>query len=103
MEAKPYNAIVVEYYGDPTKMIDDHDSEPVYLIEISERRFENVFDAIKFLSECKSPITSVEDLIPPVKKPKGFKFVLPEQNIKIKHQANSIIDLLFERDDIDWS
>lgn len=103
MEAKPYNAIVVEYYSDPTKMIDDHDSEPVYLTEISERRFENVFDAIKFLSECKNPITSVEDLIPPVKKPKGFKFVLPEQNIKIKHQANSIIDLLFERDDIDWS
>lgn len=102
METDKPDVIVVEYYGDPTKMIDDHDSEPVHLIEINERRFTDIFEAVKFLSDCKNPITCVEDIIPTCKKPKNFKFILPEQNIKIKHQANSSIDSTFERDDIDW-
>ena len=96
-------AIIVEYYSDPTKMIDDHDSEPMYLTEINNRRFTDIFEAIKFLTVCKNPITTIEDLIPPVKKPKGFKFILPEKNIKIKHRANNAIDSMFNLDDaIDW-
>ena len=83
-------------------MIDDHDSEPVYLTEINERRFSDVFEAIKFLSQCNSPITTVNQLLPLGKKPKGFKFVLPERNIKIKHQANNAIDSIFDLDDEDW-
>lgn len=103
MDDKNKFAIVVEYYGDPTKMIDDHDSEPVYLTEINDRRFNDIFEAIKFLSECINPITNIEDLIPLAKKPKGFKFVLPESNIKIKHRANNAIDSTFSLDDImDW-
>ena len=103
MDTKNKFTIVVEYYGDPTKMIDDHDSEPIYLTEINQRRFENVFEAIKFLSECNSPITVVDELIPLCKKPKGFKFVLPDKNIKIKHQANNAIDSIYDLDDaFDW-
>jgi len=103
METGNKFTIVVEYHSDPTKMIDDHDSEPVYLTEINDRRFKDVFEAIKFLSDCTTPITTIEDLVPLVKKPKGFKFVLPEKNIKIKHRADNAIDSTFNLDDmIDW-
>lgn len=93
---------VVRYHSDPTIMIDDHEGESTVLTSINERRFSNIFDAIKFLTECSEPITQVQDLLPSMKIPKGFKFILPEQNIKIKHQATSSIDSMFERDDIDW-
>jgi hypothetical protein len=96
------DAVVVEYYGDPTKMIDDHDSEQVYLTEINERRFDNVFEAIRFLQECNSPITTIDQLLPLPKIPKGFKLILPERNIKIKHQANNALDSIYDLDDIDW-
>ena len=103
MDTKNKFTIVVEYHSDPTKMIDDHDSKPVYLTEINDRRFNDVFEAIKFLSECTQPITNIDDLVPLAKKPKGFKFVLPEGNIKIKHQANNAIDSIFDLDDVmDW-
>jgi len=102
MDTKEPNVIVVEYYGDPTKMIDDHDCKSIYLTEIKDRRFTDVFEAIKFLQECNSPITKVNELLPLPKSPKGFKFVLPEQNIKIKHQANNALDSMFEQGDIDW-
>ena len=62
MDTKHKFTIVVEYHSDPTKMIDDHDSESIYLTEINERRFTDIFEAIKFLSNCKNPITNVEDM-----------------------------------------
>jgi hypothetical protein len=102
MEPTKDIAIVVEYNSDPTKMIDDHDSEQVYLTEINERRFTDVFEAIKFLTQCNSPITKIDQLLPLGKKPKGFKFILPEHNIKIKHQANDALDSLFDLDAEDW-
>jgi len=100
---KPPSVIVVEYYGDPTRMIDDHDCEPEYLTEIKNMRFTDVFEAIKFLCQCNSPITTIDQIVPIGKKPKNFKFVLPEQNIKIKHQADNAIDSHFDLDDMmDW-
>ena len=102
METKNDFTIIVEYNSDPTKMIDDHDSDQIYLTEINNRRFNDVFEAIKFLTQCNSPITTVDQLLPLGKKPKGFKFVLPEKNIKIKHQANNAIDSIFDLDDEDW-
>lgn len=102
MNEHTLSGIVVEYYADPTKIVDDHDSEPIFLTEIRERRFDDIYEAIKFLTECNSAITSVSELLPSVKMPKNFKLVLPEQNIKIKHQATCSIDSTFERDDIDW-
>ncbi len=102
METKNTFTIVVEYYSDPTKMIDDHESEPIYLTEINERLFDDIFEAIKFLSVCINPITNVEDLISIPKKPKGFKFIIPEQHIKIKHQANSTLDLIIDELALDW-
>ena len=103
MDDKNNITVVVEYYGDPTKMIDDHNSEPIYLTEVNERRFNDVFEAIKFLSECNSPITIIDELLPLAKKPKGFKFVLPERNIKIKHHADNALDSIYNLDDaMDW-
>ena len=97
MNPKNKSTVVVEYYSDPTKMIDDHNSEPVYLTEINERIFTDVFEAIRFMTECTSVITHIEDIVPLSKRPKGFKFILPENNIKIKHQANNSIDSIFEQ------
>jgi len=94
-------AVVVEYHSDPTKMIDDHDSEDIYLTQINERRFDSIFEAIHFLSDCRSPITSIIDLMP-ITKSKNLKFVLPDRNIKIKHQANNAMDSMFDLDDEDW-
>ena len=96
-----HNKIVVKYYGDPTKIVDDHDSEPVYLTEIRDRIFTDVFEAIRFLQECNSAITQVSDILPLPKIPKGFKLILPEQNIKIKHQATNATDSMLD-DAIDW-
>ena len=83
MDDRDLFAVVVEYYGDPTKMIDDHDCEPVYLTEVKDKRFKDVFEAIKFLSECSSPITKIDEIVAIGKKPKGFKFILPEKNINL--------------------
>ena len=94
--------ITIKYNSDPTKMIDDHDSEPVYLTEINERRFKNIYEAIKFMTDCNSPITTISDLLPDVNTPKNFKLVLPEQNIKIKHQANSLMDSMFDLNSEEW-
>ena len=93
--------IVVEYNSDPTKMIDDHNSEPIFLTQVNDRRFRDIFEAIKFLSECTNPITKIEEIVH-IKKPKGFKFILPERNIKIKHQVDNVIDSKFTLDDEDW-
>ena len=93
--------IVIEYYADPTKIVDDHDSEPIYLTEIRKRRFNDMFEAIKFLTECNSAITDISELMPSVKIPKNLKLILPERNIKIKHQANNSIDSINDLE-IDW-
>ena len=89
---------MIVYYSDPTQMIDDHNSENIYLIGINKRFFNDIFEAVKFLSECKSPITRVEDIIPNIKRLKGLKYVLPESNIKIKHKAMSteVLDATFD-------
>jgi hypothetical protein len=101
MGTESHNAVVVEYNSDPTKMIDDHDSEDVYLTEINNRRFNNIFDAIRFISECRSPITSITELLPTLRS-KNLKPILPDRNIKIKHQANDSIDSMFDLDAEDW-
>ena len=92
-------AIVVEYYSDPTKMVDDHESESINLTEINKRWFENEFEAIRFLDQCIEPITKVEDIISIDRKPKNFKLILPDRNIKIKHQVSNDLDTTFTFDD----
>lgn len=99
---KDSTSIVVEYYGDPTKVIDDHDSEPKYLTEISNRTFTDMFEAVKFLSECKHPITKVENILPFKRKLKGFKLILPERNIRITDQAIGNIETKFGNEDEGW-
>lgn len=101
MSTKPYN-IVIKYNSDPTKMVDDHDSEPVYLTEINEMRFKDIYEAVKFLTTCNSPITTISELLPDTDTPKNLKLVLPEQNIKIKHQADSAMDSTFDLDSEEW-
>ena len=102
-EEKDYN-IVIEYHSDPTQMIDDHNSDNIYLIGINERLFNDIFEAIEFLSECNDPITQIEDIIPDIKRLKNLKYVLPENNIKIKHKAMSIqiLDATFDLESGIW-
>lgn len=92
--------IVIEYNSDPTKMIDDHESDNIYLTEINNRRFNDIYEAIKFLSDCVSPITTVEDILDYHRA--KLKLLLPERNIKIKHQASPDIDGSFDFDSEDW-
>lgn len=99
MDTKKMVTVVVEYYSDPTRTIDDHNADHVYLTEVSNREFKDVFEAIQFLQQCTSPITDIIDIVPLIKRPKGFKFILPERNIKIKHRANGNIDSMYNLDD----
>jgi len=94
--------IVVEYYGDPTKMIDDHNSEQKYLTQVSNREFRDMFEAVKFLSECKHSITKIEDILPFKKNLRGFKLILPERNIRITDQAIGNIETKFGNEDEGW-
>jgi len=92
--------IVIKYNSDPTKMIDDHDSENIYLTEINSRRFDDIYEAIKFLSDCNSPITTIEDILDYHRA--KLKLILPEKNIKIKHQASFDIDIRFDNESEEW-
>lgn len=96
--------IVITYNSDPTKMIDDHESEIEYLTEINNRIFTDVYEALIFLTQCTQPITTIEDIIPVEKnkKYKNFKLVLPDRNIKIKHQACNNLDTTVLNDDPLW-
>jgi hypothetical protein len=91
---------VVKYNSDPRLVTDNHQSNIVYLIDVDERGFNNLCDAIVFLSECISPITKIEELVPELKKCKKFNYILPERNIVVKHQLTPSMDIYFP--DLNW-
>lgn len=92
---------VVKYNSDPRLVTDNHISDIIHLIDTDERGFDELSDAIRFLSECVSPITCVEELVPELKNVKHFNYILPDRNIKPKHQLHSTLDSYTE-DDSDW-
>jgi len=67
---------------------DNHKSDILFLLDTDERSFDNIDEAIHFLSECINPITKVEDIVPEVKrikKPENLDWIMPESRIRPKH------------------
>lgn len=63
-------------------------SEVMFLLDTDERNFDNIDEAIKFLNECTSPITKIEDIVPELKKlrkDRKFNWILLESHIRPKH------------------
>jgi hypothetical protein len=63
-------------------------SEVMFLLDTDERNFDSIDEAIKFLNECTSPITKIEDIVPELKKlrkDRNFNWILPENHIRPKH------------------
>lgn len=84
---------VVEYNSDPHLIVDDHLSDILFLTGTSKKGFIRLIDALTFLSECVSPITTVYDLIPELKGKVNFDYLLPENHIRPKHQLMSMSDM----------
>ena len=94
---------VVKYNSDPRLVTNNHKSNIVYLTDVDERGFNNIDKALEFLSECISPITSVEELIPECRTCKGEKkFLLPEQNIRPKHVLVHSMENEFFNEEFEW-
>ncbi len=94
MEAKGRIAnYVVKYYCDPTMDYDEnHISDILFLTDIDEKHFDELSEAIHFLTECVCPITCVEQLIPELKNACAYKYILPERNIRPKHVLSNKVD-----------
>ena len=78
----------IRYNSNPQLVIDNHMSEVMFLLDTDERNFDSIDDAIKFLNECTSPITKIEDIVPELKKlrkDRNFNWILPESHIRPKH------------------
>ena len=60
--------------------------------------FEDQGKAIVFLSQCISPITTLEELVPELKGKKKFNYLLPDRNIRPKHQLQSSMDKYIEEE-----
>ena len=82
MKSKKSLKYKVVYNSDPRYISDNHDSEAIYLIDVDEKMFDKIGDAIKFLNECTSPITKAEDLLPELLNFPEFEWVIAECNIK---------------------
>lgn len=82
----------VRYNSDPRMVTDNHISPVIFLIDTDERNFDDLGEAVRFLSECVSPITTIEELIPELKNVKAFKYILPERNIKPKHILSDTLE-----------
>ena len=94
--SKMKTPIKIIYNSDPRFMIDNHQSEAIFLLDVDERSFTNVGDAIKFYSECTSPITQIEEVIPELNSmKKKFDWILPESHIRPKHMLLAEMENVF--------
>lgn len=103
MEAKGrIVSYVVRYNSDPRLVTDNHKSDLLFLTDTDERGFDDLAEAVLFLSECVSAITRVDELIPELKNACNFKYILPERNVKPKHVLSNKVDNVtdFETDDV---
>jgi hypothetical protein len=97
---------IVRYNSDPRLVTDNHLSNQIYLLDVDERGFNDLIEAIIFLQECTDPITTIEDLVPELKlnvyNSKNIKYLLPEKNITVKHQLVGNMDIKFNEDAGSW-
>ena len=87
---------VVRYNSDPTLITGNHESDIMFLTDTDERNFDEQGEAIVFLMECISPITKLEELVPELAGKKKFKYLLPDRNIRPKHQLYSSMDIFID-------
>ena len=90
---------VVKYNSDPRLITNNHESEVMFLTDTDERNFNDQGKAIIFLMQCRSPITTIEQLVPELKGKKKFNYLLPERNIRPKHQLSSSLELRYIEED----
>jgi hypothetical protein len=94
---------VVRYNSDPRLVTDNHRSDIIYLLDVDERGFNDLNEAILFLQECTDAITTVEDLIPELKTmTRKIKYILPEKNITVKHVLVGNMDIHFNEHAGSW-
>lgn len=93
----------VVYNSDPRLVTDNHMSEAIYLLDVDERNFDDVDEAVKFLGECTSPITQIEEIVPELKKLKKFDWILPESHIRPKHVLMGDMEDVFINQDNRWT
>lgn len=95
----------VHYNSDPRLIVDNHLSSIIYLTDVDVKYFTSLAMAIAFMSECVSPITTIEDLMPELDYTVKIEYVLPESHIRPKHQLMAMSDMeeIFTNFDGDWS
>jgi hypothetical protein len=55
----------VRYNSNPNVPIEvNHYGSLLFLIDVSERKFDTQYDALHFWSDCTSPITSIQEIVP---------------------------------------
>ena len=89
----------VRYNCNPMLVMGNHQPDIrdlLFVPDTDERNFEHREEAIVFLMECTSPITTIEELVPELKGKKRFNYLLPNRNIKPKHQLMSSMDSFIE-------
>ena len=90
---------VVRYNSNPMLVTGNHQPDIrdiLFVPDTDERNFERQDEAIIFLMECTSPITTLEQLVPELKDKKKFNYLLPDRNIRPKHQLMSSMDSFIE-------
>lgn len=93
----------VRYNSDPRLVTDNHKSEIIFLLDTDERNFDDLPEAIVFLSECTSPITKIEELVPELKKLGKFDWILPESHITPKHVImDNLEDVYTNENKFNW-
>jgi len=96
----------VRYNSDPKLVTDNHKSDVLFLLDVDERNFDDIDEAVKFLTECTSPITSIEDIVPELKKlkkPESLAWIMPESHIRPKHILMDDMEEVFSnRDSYGW-
>lgn len=86
---------VVRYNCNPMLVTDNHKpdvNDILFVPDTDERNFEHQEEAIAFLMECTSPITTLVQLVPELKDKKKFNYLLPDRNIRPKHQLKASMD-----------
>jgi len=92
----------IRYNSDPKLVTDNHKSEVLFLLDVDERNFDDINDAIKFLAECTSPITAIEEIVPELKglrKPENLEWIIPESHIRPKHVLMDNMENIFTNQD----
>lgn len=92
----------VRYNSNPMLVTDNHKPDIrdiLFTPDTDERNFEDQGEAVAFLMECTSPITTIEELVPELKSVKKFNYLLPERNIRPKHVLSNSMETEYIEED----